>query len=206
MTDDDIRDELDAYLSEPYDFPEPVELSEQLVIASEHEAQRMMRRRARLIDEMHRVQRVASQEIENITAFVSDRVAGIEGALTWLDRGLEQWTRRMHEADPRKKSWAMPSGALKLRAPGAHATSISDPAAFMAWAAASDERGKLVKQADPEPDKAAIKAALKLGPAVMTVDGVTSYSAVDDGGEVVPGVVFTKPAEDAFTVTHPAHD
>lgn len=207
MDDADVLNQLDAYLAdEQYDVDEPVNVDEPLVIESEQHVQSMLRKRRRLVDERERVVRVAQGERDRITQFVDDRTHGIDNALVWLDRGLEQWTRRMNEHDRKRKSWAMPSGTLKLRAPGTHATVIDDRGAFMAWVSKVDERAVLLRTPEPEPDKSSIKSRLKLGPELLNADGLVSYAAVDEHGERVPGVVFTKPALDAFAVTHPVQD
>lgn len=208
MDDYDVLNDLDAYLAGESDYEQIEVDDEPLVIVDEQQVQSMLRRRRRLVDERERVRRVARGEVERIEAYVADRVHGIERALLWIERGLEGWTRRMNESDRKRKSWAMPSGTLKLRAPGTHATVIDDRAAFVVWASDSShvERAALLRTADPEPDKSTIKSTLTLGPSLGVNDGIESFAAVDADGAVVPGVSFTKPALDAFTVTHPAHD
>lgn len=208
MNDDDLRADLDAWMEDPephetvfddWEDREPERLPD------EEAVNRMLRKRARLVREMERVEAIAAQEDRQRREWVADRCGGIRRQLEWLDRGLEGYMRQF-KAATRRKSLPLPAGTLKLTAPGVASLEVSALADFLVWVDAERvTRGQLVKKVET-PIAALVKDVCSLGPQLDEQDGRAVFAVVDESGEVVPGLVFTKPSVERFAVTQPAQD
>lgn len=207
MGDDDLHDELDAWLADdehewtPPDDDEAAPLD----LRDERQVNAMLRKRARLVAERDRISEFVAAQVQAMREFENDRCAGISRQLRWLDRGLEQFARATLPA-LKRKSLPLPDGTLKLTAPGQASLVVNDVERFVAWVDAdTDMRGEFVKR-EPKPVAAAIKLACSIGPKLTSVDGVDSFAVLDAEGNSIPGVVMTKPSQDRFGVTPRAYD
>lgn len=210
MHDDDdlLRDELDAWLDEvdveQWTPTESEDGYERVDVRDERAANGLLRRRERLLQERDRISALVDAEWEKLRRFQLDRTAGIDHSLEWIERSLEHFAR---ETLPRMKraSLALPSGTLKLTKPGAPSFVIDDVPAFVNWCRSSD-RDELI-ELRYEIDKAAAKRFLQAGPRIDEhSDDERESLQVLDGGEVVPGVRFTRPPRPRFGVTRPVQN
>lgn len=209
---DALAAELDAYLADE-DHPLPDE-DDFVPIAAPDEAtvDRMLRRRHRLLTERGRVTDVASAEVRRIREWESDRTAGVDRQLVWLDRGLEMFARQALPAR-NLKSLPLPNGTLKLTQPGAPSVVVTDLSDFVAWCTdeAHPERDALLRRT-VDVEKADAKRAFRVGPEAGPGEldeqgaiATTVFYAMDDD-EIVPGLRFTKPAHSRFSVVPPAQN
>lgn len=205
MNDDDLHDELDAWLAddEPERSWQPVERAD-IEPKDERQVEAMLRKRARLLDERGRITTFVESQVKAMRSFESDRVSGIDDQLVWLDRGLEQFTRATLPP-MKRRSLPLFSGTLKLTAPGQPSLVVDDLGEFVAWATDNEhpERDELLKR-DVSVVKADAKRAFKLGPQLddLCTDELLVFAAVDEDGVRVPGLTMTKPAADRFGIEH----
>lgn len=206
---DDLAAELDAWLADEdpersYQPPERIELDPK----DERQVNAMLRKRARLKGERARISGFAADQVAAMLAWESDRVRGIDDQLAWLERGLEQFTRATLPPLNRR-SLPLPSGVLKLTAPGAPSLVVDDLGDFVAWATDEKhpERDALLRR-EVNVEKADAKRAFHLGPknAERSDAETLVFAVLDEHDATVPGLSMTKPAQDRFTVTPVVHD
>jgi hypothetical protein len=204
MNDDDLDAELDAYLDErdPLGY-DPPPSGVTVGPLDERRVAGLLAKRARLHGEAARIWSRANERIDPIEAWAKDRTAGIESTIKWIDEQLERFAREMLPTLGRK-SLPLPAGTLKLTAPGQPAVVVVDEGEFVAWCLddAHPDRDELLRRTVAV-EKAELKRRARLGPRddSLSDELLTVFKAVDDNGEVVPGVRFTKPAVPRFSVT-----
>lgn len=180
-----IEQDLDEYLAGPdpdYDTdPEPPQDAD--------EADRRLRRLAKVRAEMAQIGDHAQAQIERINEWHARRVEVLANRERWLAEGLEMWHRAVLADDPTRKTISLPCGTLKSRVQ--QPVWDFDDETFIAWALEQDYATPLVRVPEPKPavDKAAAKKAL-----ITQIEGAAPGEprpAVTPEGEVVPGVTVT---------------
>jgi len=175
-----VEQDLDEFLAGPApDFdadPEPPQDAD--------EADRRLRRLAKVRAEMAQIGEHARAQIARIDEWHARRVEVLAGRERWLVEGLEMWHRAVLADDPGRKSISLPCGTLKSRV--RQPEWVFDDEVFIAWA--SEHAPSLVRVPEPKPavDRNAAKKAL------LTVEvGEGAHSILTEEGEVVPGVTVT---------------
>lgn len=162
-------------------------------VEGQQQANRLLRRLARLNADAEVVETVAADERQRIDDWVRDRMAGIDRGRRWLTATLEGFARANHAAGG-GQSLKLPAGTLKL-SKGRASVEVDEAGGELP--AGLVERG-LVRVA---PDKAAIARELVEGPELGVTGGRRIFAAVDKTGEVVEGVVFSRPEDLTFKAT-----
>lgn len=180
-----IEQDLDEYLAGPdpdYDTdPEPPQDAD--------EANRRLRRLARIRADIAQVEETAARQIEQVNAWAERRYEVLHNRARWEQDGLEMWHRAVLADDPSRKTISLPCGTLKSRVQ--QPVWDFDDETFIAWALEQDYATPLVRVPEPKPavDKAAAKKAL-----ITQIEGAAPGEprpAVTPEGEVVPGVTVT---------------
>jgi len=172
-----LEQDLDEFLA----GPEPDFDTEVAPPADADEADRRLRRLAKVRAEMVQIGEHAQAQIERINEWHARRVEVLAKRERWLEEGLEMWHRAVLADDPSRKTISLPCGTLKSRVQ--QPVWEFDDEAFIAWA--REHAPELVRVPEPKPhvDKAAAKKTLRFeeqpgfDPTVFTAEG-----------EVVPGV------------------
>lgn len=182
-----VEQDLDEFLA----GPEPDFDTEVAPPADADEADRRLRRLAKVRVEMAQIGEHAQAQIERINEWHARRVEVLAKRERWLEEGLEMWHRAVLAEDPSRKSISLPCGTLKSRVQ--QPQWVFDDEVFIAWA--SEHAPGLVRVPEPKPavDKKAAKVALDDN---VQDGGVVVWHTVDgDTGEVfaetVPGVTVT---------------
>lgn len=182
------RDDLDAWLDDvPIEIPDGDEAPP--IPADADEANRWLRRLARLDADAAEVEAIARAEIDRVTAWKADRLSGIDRARSWAESVLDGWTRAQHAAGG-AQSVSLPNGTVALRrAPAGSARplviEVGSDVEIQAWLARlSDAHPTWVKER-LSLDKNAVKAA-------TTPDGAGRPVTAD--GEVIEGLRYVEPA------------
>lgn len=179
-----IEQDLDEYLAGPdpdYDTdPEPPQDADQ--------ADKRLRRLAKIRAAIARDEQHAASQIEQIGAWLDARLSVHRKAERWEQEGLEMWHRAVLAEDPSRKTISLPCGTLKSRVQ--QPVWEFDDEAFIAWALDQNRHPELVRIPEPKPavDKAAAKKALHLPPLTA---GESCVPIDEDTGEMVPGVTVT---------------
>ena len=175
-----VEQDLDEFLAGPdpdYDTdPEPPQDAD--------EANRRLRRLARIRAQIREVEDQALAQIDQVNAWAERRYEVLHGRARWEQEGLEMWHRAVLAEDPSRKSISLPCGTLKSRSQ--QPEWVFDDEVFIAWA--SEHAPSLVRVPEPKPavDRNAAKKAL------LTVEvGEGAHSILTEEGEVVPGVTVT---------------
>lgn len=152
------------------------------------EANRRLRRLARIRADIAQVEETAARQIDRINEWAERRYEVLHGRARWEQEGLEMWHRAVLADDPNRKTISLPCGTLKSRVQ--QPVWVFDDEAFIAWA--RENAPELVRVPEPQVDKAAAKKALLALP-----EG--GGEVITEAGEVVPGaeVTFRGPS---FTV------
>lgn len=144
------------------------------------EANRRLRRLARIRADIAQVEETAARQIDQINEWAESRYQVLHGKARWLEEGLEMWHRAVLADDPSRKSISLPCGTLKSRAQQPEWS--FDDEVFLPWAEV--HAPELVKvQVRSSVDRNAAKHAI-----VVLDDG---RHIVSGTGEVVPGVTVT---------------
>ena len=181
-----IEQDLDEYLTGPdpdYDTdPEPPQDAD--------EANRRLRRLARIRGDIAQVEETAARQIEQVNAWAERRYEVLHNRARWEQDGLEMWHRAVLADDPSRKTISLPCGTLKSRVQ--QPVWEFDDEIFICWA---EDHAPDLLRVRSQVDKAAAKKALfPANPA----DGSEAPTLTADG-EVVPGVtVQVRPP--SFTV------
>lgn len=107
-----LQDDLDAFVGDD-DYPpdEPPPVPEDVDGVS-----RLLRRVRGFERSAEEIRALAQAEIDRITAWREDRVAGLDRQISFFGRSLETYMRGHHEATGRKvKTLNLPNGVLKVR-------------------------------------------------------------------------------------------
>lgn len=148
--------------------------------ADADEADRRLRRLAKVRAEIAEVEAEAARYIERVNEWAESRYQVLHGKARWLEEGLEMWHRAVLADDPSRKSISLPCGTLKSRAQ--QPVWSFDDDVFLPWAEV--HAPELVKvQVRSSVDRNAAKHAI-----VVLDDGRYIVSGT---GEVVPGVTVT---------------
>lgn len=186
-----LEQDLTEYLAGPdpdYDTdPEPPQDAD--------EANKRLRRLARIRAEIEAVEDQARTQIEQINAWAERRYEVLHNRARWEREGLEMWHRAVLADDPSRKTISLPCGTLKARAQ--QPVWEFDEPTFLAWAV--EHAPDLVRIPVPKPaiEKVAVKKALV---AVDPLGEGCGVHVVTAAGEVVPGVTVTV-REPSFTVS-----
>lgn len=178
-----VEQDLDEFLA----GPEPDFDTEVAPPADADEADRRLRRLAKVRVEMAQIGEHAQAQIERINEWHARRVEVLAKRERWLEEGLEMWHRAVLAEDPSRKSISLPCGTLKSRVQ--QPVWEFDDDLFIAWALDEQHAPELVRVPEPKPqvDKVAAKKAL----IPATSGDCAEVPAVTEGGEVVPGVTVT---------------
>lgn len=175
-----VEQDLNEFLAGPdpdYDTdPEPPQDAD--------EANRRLRRLARIRAQIREVEEQALGQIEQVKAWAECRYEVLHGRARWEQAGLEMWHRAVLADDPSRKSISLPCGTLK--SVKQQPEWVFDDEVFIAWA--REHAPSLVRVPEPKPavDRNAAKKAL------LTVEvGEGAHSILTEEGEVVPGVTVT---------------
>lgn len=107
-----LEQDLDEFLAGPDpDFdadPEPPQDAD--------EADRRLRRLAKVRAEIAQVEEDAAREFDRINEWAERRYQVLHGRARWLQAGLEMWHRAVLADDPSRKTISLPCGTLKSRA------------------------------------------------------------------------------------------
>ena len=172
---DRIEQDLAEFLAGPdpdYDAdPEPPQDAD--------EANRRLRRLARIRADIAQVEETAARQIDQINAWAERRYEVLHGRARWEQEGLEMWHRAVLADDPSRKTISLPCGTLKSRVQ--QPEWVFDDEVFLPWAEV--HAPELVKvQVRSSIDRNAAKHAI-----VVLDDG----RYITGTGEVVPGVTVT---------------
>lgn len=201
---DPLVGDLDDYLTGPvadlFAAPPP---------AVEREADMLLRRRARTVAELARIEALAAAERARIDEWVDDRSYGPRRLADHLDSQLEAYARAVWRDNPKRMTHKLPHGTLRLTA-GRASVIVDDEAALIEW----------WTQREPDPSMGAVvervetwkvhkseltrlaRAAMSAEEAALPDDAEPGpplnleYVVVD--GEIVPGVHVETPAEPKF--------
>lgn len=220
---DELHDDLDAYL---LGDDELGDVETEIEPPPDADRANVLLRVLRGVErESRQIEMLATQEIERIERWRSDRQAGLQRRQEQLVSALEQWMRAVNRLNPKRKTETLPNGKLTLRA-ARRRVEIVDRDAFLLWwrndarmtvtqyLAAQLERDdmtldeivaeavELVLSRSPlvavkiEPNKTGIAEAGVEGP---SVDDERCVVVVD--GEQLPGIEFVRPTVDTFGVS-----
>lgn len=211
----EIERELDEFV-EGDTWPEPDETGEPTPIVGIEIAAQVLRRLRRLTRERETVTAVANDEVARITAFLADRVAGIDREIAWGKRSLENYTRNMHKTTGRK-SQKVANGTLKLTKPSER-VQVIDEQHFLEWCGVIFPpplvEGEVLApiftklthaefvRLKPEPAKSELKK-LTAGTFVAWDEATVTAPLFYGEGEtveMVPGVCVERDANDKFDV------
>lgn len=167
---DRIEQDLAEFLAGPdpdYDAdPEPPQDAD--------EANRRLRRLARIRADIAQVEETAARQIDQINAWAERRYEVLHARARWEQAGLEMWHRAVLADDPNRKTISLPCGTLKSRAQ--QPVWVFDDEVFCAWA---KEHAPDLVRVRLSPDRSAAKQEI-----VLLDDG----RYITGTGEVVPGV------------------
>ena len=152
-----------------------------VAVADEDRADWNLRRIAILCAERERIGIKAQRERDLIDQWQDRQFARLENEIAWRERGLEQYARGAHAADPKRKTFTMAYGTLRLRK--AKPKWTYDDVAMRAWIV-ENGADTLAKR---ELDRAAIRKAFKIegdGDDLTVVD--TKSGLVLDCATVMP--------------------
>lgn len=207
MSDEHLRADLDTFIEG--DAVDRAFLTLQQSSLDEHDptpavidgllqADSFLRRLRRLERDADDVRSVAAAEYERIKAWEDDRLAGIGRYQEWLERSLAGFMVA-YSATAGTRTVKLPCGEIRLRK-GRDKMESQQPDVFADWAAEAHPEWLKVTT---EPRIADIKKATKVGSVIEGVtppDGVRLHNAVDEAGEIVPGVVYLVPINDVVSV------
>lgn len=183
----DYYDEFDhgadilAGLIEPDHTPEPVAAPRDA-----HEADRLLRRIARLDAERAEAHSRYEQLRHELDAWHGDVVGGIDRQLEYLEGVVCDWAR----ANGLTKQAKLPHGTVKTTK-GRVSLVVTNREAAVAWARNTGRDG-LIRQAAPDIDRQAL--AKIVATEALSGEGADEMPAVVGDiadGEVVPGVIMT---------------
>lgn len=143
-----------------------------------------------------------NEQLQKLNEWVTDQQEQVRVSCELLQEWLSEWaTERIAEVGDGRKSVPLLAGELRFKK--APDTYTIETGRFLEWAK-RNRRPDLVRQADPQPDRNAVKKLMSLadpntppGDATGLVDPAT--------GQVVDGVTV-RIGEDEFTVVTPELD
>lgn len=115
---------------------------ESYVVTDEPHANRMTRRLHKLRREIAGIEQVRDAEIEHVNRIYSDRVAGADRDVSWIEGQLKSWMRALLQLQPIDRNTGRPKGPKSLKLVGATVKAnskggqpqIRDREAFQSWA------------------------------------------------------------------------
>ena len=168
-----IEQDLDEFLA----GPEPDFDDEVAPPADADEADRRLRRLAKVRAEMAQIGEHAQAQIERINEWHERRVEVLAKRAAWLEEGLEMWHRAVLAEDPSRKSISLPCGTLKSRAQ--QPAWEFDEEVFCAWAK------------ENAPDLVRVRLSIDRSAAKQEIVVLDDGRYITGTGEVVPGVTVT---------------
>ncbi len=168
-----IEQDLDEYLAGPDpDYDQDPEAPQDA-----DEANRRLRRLARIRADIAQVEETAARQIEQVNAWAERRYEVLHNRARWEQDGLEMWHRAVLADDPSRKTISLPCGTLKSRVQ--QPVWEFDDEIFTCWA---EDHAPSLLRVRSSIDKAAAKQEI-----VVLDDG----RYITGTGEVVPGVSVT---------------
>lgn len=228
MNEDDLYADLAAFMADGLDVAEGDDGSIAVEAPPDADRANMLLRVLRhLHAEAASVEEVFSAEVMRLEAWRADRVRGIDRRIAAIQQALEGYMRALHRDDPKRKSYKLPNGTLKLRA-ARNQVLVTDADALLAWerrqlerevaAILSDSAGarddeeldlaaRLVELVEKHRNYVRVKveparselASLDAGPVVAESEAAQHHAVVLDG-EPLPGVVIVKPKQATFGI------
>lgn len=226
----DLQDELDAYVLGDDEFDAAGDETVEPPPDAEH-ANRLLRAVRALDRQADEIERVSRDEIERISAWRDDRLAGLLRRRSSIERALDAYMRALNRLNPKRKTEKFPNGTLRLRAPRT-SVDVYDTAAFSKWwrERVRFEVGEFIVEHLSDPGAHNVEALTaevvelvlsrspvvsvdvkpsRTGLAQLTAGPKIDAAAHDDAdvhalvldGEAVPGVALVKPTVDSFSVT-----
>jgi hypothetical protein len=203
-----IEADLDAFEADEA-WPDNVGVTdaaeEPAPIPDQRAAAGVMRRVRRLYAERAELEDTAQGQIDRIERWRDDRVSGIEREISWGERALDVFARRML-LGKKKRSVPLPDGTLKLRAPSERCV-VTDPAAFAEWAYTIDEETGAVTLHHPETVRVKVEPALdsikknaERSPSFVTGEAEVGQAVSLHGGELIPGIEIRRGTADSFGI------
>lgn len=198
----DLHDDLDTYAEYPDEPDAPIALH------GEDDANRLLRRRTRLLRELQSINDLARAEMDRITHWQTDRSDGVRRQAQYAEDALEDYMRAVHRRDG-ITSLTLPNGRLQLRK-ASQSVYFTDEPAFVQWAKAisweADDQTHELVEVTEHARKTGIRSMFRPGPVVATEDGTDYLAIVDGNGEVVPGVEFRRATEPSFSIPTPKEE
>jgi phage host-nuclease inhibitor protein Gam len=193
MSDEELQADLDAWAmgEAASDDPEALEPPRDV-----DQAERLLRARAGMLRELGRLEQFAERQIREIAAWRDDRTSGLRRRLAGVEKILEQWFRAVNRDEPKRKTEKLPHGTVKLRE-RPYSVEVTDEEALRGWLWSN--RPDLL-DITVKPKAGQVKAAFEPGPVVSEHEDVVWHAVMAPEGEVVPGIVLTKPTADKFSV------
>lgn len=188
---DQLDADLDAYIAD--DLPAYDEHGEPPTLATIDEADRALRRIARVEHELARVEALAKARVEQIQTWLHERSDILLRERDWWARSAEGWMRAHNETTGTKTA-KLPAGTLSLRAARPRVEALDDPAEDVAETLVRVRRSW---------DKKAVSDSCQPGPVLDDLadvpDGYVAHAAVTEAGERIDGVVLLVPERDSFS-------
>lgn len=132
MTNDELLDDLDAYMLGDDELEPPAD-DETIPPPPDAEHADALARVLRGVErEQRRIEMLATQEISRITAWRDDRLSGLNRRHASISSALEGWMRAVNRLNPKRKTEHLPHAKVSLRAPR-RSTVVTDAAAFVDW-------------------------------------------------------------------------
>ena len=196
-----LRDELDSFVATAHTTELELRRSE----LDDDLANRLLRRRSRLLRDLAATETLANNEIARIAGWRDRRTQSAEREIARLDQQLAGYMRAVKaRSNGKTKSLKLPNGTLALRSPGRAKREVTNAAVLVEWCQANDHPDWLATTVKPTIGH----ADLARGELISTrvADGTTEhlFEAVDlSTGARVPGVLLAVRTEDSFYVKPP---
>ncbi len=141
-------------------------------------------------DEHARLVAAATEQAEQIDAWLADATHGLDSQMAFFEHLLVEYHQALGEDGP--KTYKLPGAQLKRR-PLPDKLEIDDSQAVAEWVEATAKNGELfgyrVELCKVTISKAKVKAAIKAGTLTAAESGAVVFT---DEGEVVPGLRYER--------------
>lgn len=171
---------LDAYILGDIEFDpdaEPIDLGDI------DQADRALRRVARVEHDMTRLEKLAAARKQQIDEWLAQTLGPLERERDWFLRSVEGWARA-HLEGQKTQTVKLPSGSVSLRRTPPRLEAVAEP---------PEDIDPLLVRTTRSWDKPNVKERTSVGPELPgyeAPDGFAGHAAVNADGEVVAGVVY----------------